>query len=150
MPFFRDYQDLSVVGQLNQRTIGIVSASILTILCIAGPVSAYYFEFYYFETDKLVYEVGETISMVSKLIADFSQDGWCYVSFSVVTDQGLVFADSYYIPPSPDIRYPNSSYTILPEDTFPNLDGSTAYVIFNVEVYDGYSQGGGSRRCRCQ
>ncbi len=128
---------------LNNQTIVIVSVSILTILCIAAPVTAYYFEFYYFETDKLVYEVGETIDMVAKLIADFSQDGWCYVSFSIVTDQGVVFADSYYIGALPDIRYLSSSHTIRPDCASPGIDGSVAYVIFNVEIYDGYSQGGG-------
>ncbi len=128
---------------MNQRTLAIFSVSAIMILCMAAPVSAFYFEFFYFETDKLVYEVGETIDMVAKLIADFSQDGWCHVSFAVVTDQGPVFADSYSISSSPDIRYPNSSYIIQPDDTSPGIDGIIAYVIFNVEIYDGYSQGGG-------
>jgi hypothetical protein len=107
------------------------------------PVSAFYFEFHYFETDKLVYEVGETINMVAKLIADFSGDGWCYVSFAVVTDQGPTFSSSYFISPSSNPRYFNSSYTILPEDTSPGVNGTQAFVIFNVEIYDSYSQGGG-------
>jgi len=141
--FFRQSQDHLSVGQLNQRTLASISVSTLVVLCLATSVSAFYFEFYYFETDKLVYEVGETIDMVAKLIAEFSQDGWCYVSFSVMTDQGPVFADSYSIPSSPDIRYLNNSYVIRPEDTSPGADGTIGYVIFNVEVYDGYSQGGG-------
>jgi hypothetical protein len=110
---------------------------------LIAPVSAFYFEFHYFETDKLVYEVGETINMVAKLIADFSGDGWCYVSFAVVADQGPAFSNSYEIPPSTDVRYFNSSYTILPEDTSPGMNGTQAFVIFNVEIYDSYSQGGG-------
>jgi hypothetical protein len=107
------------------------------------PVSAFYFDFQYFETDKLVYEVGETINMVAKLVADFSQQGWCYVSFAVVTDLGPTFADEYFIQPSPDVRYLNSSYTILPEHTAPNVTGAQAFVLFNVEIFDTVSQGAG-------
>jgi len=107
------------------------------------PVSAFYFDFQYFETDKLVYEVGETINMVAKLIADFSNQGWCYVSFAVVSDLGPVFANEYFISPSPDVRYMNSSYTILPEHTAPNTTGAQAFVLFNVEIFDTVSQGAG-------
>jgi hypothetical protein len=131
------------VGFLSQRTLAAVIASTCIVFSLVAPVSAFYFEFQYFETDKLVYEVGETINMVAKLIADFSGDGWCYVSFAVVTDQGPVFSNSYYISPSTNARYFNSSYTILPEDTSPGVNGTQAFVIFNVEIFDSYSQGGG-------
>jgi hypothetical protein len=90
-----------------------------------------------------VYEVGETINMVAELIADFSGDGWCYVSFAVVTNQGPAFSDLYYISPSTDVQHFNSSYTIFPEDTSPGVNGAQAFVIFNVEIYDSYSQGEG-------
>ncbi len=109
-----------------------------------APVSAFYFDFQYFETDKLVYEVGENINMVTKLIADFSNQGWCYVSFAVVTDLGPAFADEYFIPPSSNVRYLNSSYTILPEHTTPNISGVQAFVLFNVEIFDTVSQGAGN------
>ena len=108
---------------MNRKATALVPISLLIITCLAIPVSAFYFDFQYFETDKLVYEVGETIDMVAKLIADFSNDGWCYVSFAVVTDLGPSFADEYFTPPSPAVRYLNSSYTILPEDTSPNIAG---------------------------
>ena len=60
-------------------------------------VTAFYFDFQYFETDKLVYEVGESVDMVASLIADFSPEGWCYVSFAAVTELGPAFADEYFI-----------------------------------------------------
>ena len=107
------------------------------------PVSALYFEYYYFETNKLVYEVGETINMIAKVTADFSNEGWCYTSFEVVTDFGPKFANGTFISPSPDVRYFTSSYTILPEDTSPGITGAQAFVIFNIEVYDTSSQGSG-------
>lgn len=82
--------------------------------------------------------------MVAKLVADFSPQGWCYVSFAVVTDLGPTFADEYFIQPSPDVRYLNSSYTILPEHTTPNITGVQAFVLFNVEIFDTVSQGAGN------
>ncbi len=81
--------------------------------------------------------------MVAKLIADFSNDGWCYVSFAVVTDLGPSFADEYFIPPSPSVRYFNSSYTILPEHTSPNMTGVQSFVLFTVEIFDTVSQSAG-------
>jgi hypothetical protein len=121
----------------------------LVIVAIAGfiafglisPVSAFYFEFDYFETDMLTYEVGETIHMVAKVTADFGEDGWCYVSFAIVTDFGPVFDDDYFIPPSPNTRILLSSYIIQPEHTFPGVNGTSGFVIFNIEAFDGYSQG---------
>lgn len=113
---------------------------ILTV-ALASPVAALSFDFQYFETDKMTYEVGETIGMVAKMIADYEDGGWCYVSFAVVTDKGPVFNDAYFISPSPDVRYFTSSYTIIPENTSPFPDPVTAYVIFNVEIFDKYSQG---------
>ena len=79
--------------------------------------------------------------MVAELIADFSASGWCYVSFAVVTDIGPVFSDDYFILPSTSVRFLRSSYTILPEHTSPGENGTQAFVIFNIEVFDEYSQG---------
>jgi len=106
-------------------------------------VTAFYFDFQYFETDKMVYEVGESVDMVARLIADFSPEGWCYISFAAVTDLGPAFADEYFIPASPNPLMLNSSYTILPDDTSPGENGTTAHILFNVEIFDTVSQGAG-------
>lgn len=128
---------------MKRKTTALVPISLLLIAWLVIPVSAFYFDFQYFETDKLVYEVGETIDMVAKLIADFSNEGWCYVSFAVVTDLGPSFADEYFITPSPVVRYLNSSYTILPNHTSPNVTGVQAFVLFTVEIFDTVSQSAG-------
>jgi hypothetical protein len=128
---------------VKRKASALVLISSLLITCLVIPVSAFYFDFQYFETDKLVYEVGETIDMVAKLIADFSDEGWCYVSFAVVTDLGPSFADEYFIPPSPVVRYLNSSYTILPNHTSPTEAGVQAFVLFTVEIFDTVSQSAG-------
>lgn len=128
---------------MKRKATALAPISLLLITCLVIPVSAFYFDFQYFETDKLVYEVGETIDMVAKLIADFSNEGWCYVSFATVTDLGPSFADEYFIPPSPIVRYLNSSYTILPEHTSPNVAGVQAFVLFTVEIFDIVSQSAG-------
>jgi hypothetical protein len=128
---------------MKKRKRALFPLSLLLIACLIVPVNAFYFNFEYFETDKLVYEVGETINMVAKLTADFSPQGWCYVSFAVVTDFGPAFADEYFIPPSPDVRYLNSSYTISPDHTAPNITGVQSFVLFNVEIFDTVSQGAG-------
>ncbi|MFX1482617.1 MAG: hypothetical protein ACFFCP_05435 [Promethearchaeota archaeon] len=128
---------------MKRRIRALSLLSLLLAIGLAMPASAFYFDFQYFETDKLVYEVGETINMVAKLIADFGDQGWCYVSFAVVTDLGPAFADEYFIPPSPIARYLNASYTILPEHTSPNTTGAQGFVIFNAEIFDTVSQGGG-------
>ena len=130
-------------SQVKRKAVALVPIFLLLFTCFISPVSAFYFDFQYFETDKIVYEVGETINMVAKLIADFSEDGWCYVSFAVVTDLGPAFADEYFIPPSPEIRYLNSSYTIHPDHTNPTVSGVQAFVLFNVEIFDTVSQGAG-------
>jgi len=106
-------------------------------------VTAFYFDFQYFETDKLVYEVGESVDMVARLIADFSPEGWCFVSFAAVTDLGPAFADEYFISASPNPRMLTSSYTIIPDDTSPGENGTTANILFNVEIFDTVSQGAG-------
>jgi hypothetical protein len=129
--------------QVKKRKRALFPISLLLMVCLIVPVNAFYFDFEYFETDKLVYEVGETINMVAKLTADFSPQGWCYVSFAVVTDFGPAFADEYFIPPSPDVRYLNSSYTISPDHTAPNITGVQSFVLFNVEIFDTVSQGAG-------
>lgn len=121
---------------MNRKVVALAPLSLLLVTCLVVPVSAFYFDFQSFETDKLVYEVGETINMVAKLIADFSDEGWCNVSFGVVTDLGPSFAEGYSIPPSPLVRYLNSSYTILPEHTSPTETGVQAFVIFTVQIFD--------------
>ncbi len=128
---------------MKRKTTALFPISLILIACLTIPVSAFYFDFQYFETDKLVYEVGETIDMVAKLIADFSTEGWCYVSFAVVTDLGPSFADEYFISPSPTVRNLNSSYTILPENTSPDVTGVQAFVLFTVEIFDTVSQSAG-------
>jgi len=121
--------------------LAVFSFSLLIVFGLTLPAAAFYFDFQYFETDKMVYEVGETIEMAARLIADFSPEGWCYVSFATITDLGPAFADEYFIPPVPDVRIINSSYTILPEHANPGENGSHAFVLFNVEVFDTVSQG---------
>ena len=113
---------------VQQKKLVIISLSAIIILGLTLSATAFYFDFQSFETDKMVYEVGETIEMVAKLIADFSPEGWCYVSFATVTDLGPAFADEYFISASPNPRMLNSSYTILPEDTAPGENGTTAHV----------------------
>ncbi|MFW9962017.1 MAG: hypothetical protein ACFFCX_00450 [Candidatus Sifarchaeia archaeon] len=129
---------------MKRKTISLVPIFLLLITCFIIPVSAFYFDFQYFETDKLVYEVGETINMVAKLIADFSDEGWCYVTFAAVTDIGPSFADEYYISPSPVARYLNSSYTIMPDHTSPTTIGVQAFVFFTVEIFDTVYQSAGN------
>ncbi len=123
-------------------TIGLLAVIIL--LRIANPVSALTLDYYYFETDQSTYQVGDTINMVTKLLADFSIDGHCYISFAITTDQGVVFNEGFYIPASPEIRYISASYTILPEDTIPNPDPVRASVFMSVEIEDGYYYQGAS------
>ena len=127
---------------LRNYAIGSICISVIIILSLSSPVSAYYFDFISFETDQLVYEVGETITMVSDLIADFSETGWCYVSFAVVSDMGTAHTDAYYIPASTSVQHPSSSYLISADDTSPGIDGTQAYVMFSAEIYDTFSEGG--------
>jgi hypothetical protein len=126
---------------VKKRNFGLITLSVLLVLGMALSATAFYFDFQYFETDKLVYEVGESIDMVAKLIADFSPEGWCYVSFAAVTDLGPAFADEYFIPASSSPRMLNSSYRLLPDDTNPGENGTSAYILFNVEIFDTVSQG---------
>ena len=128
---------------VQQRKLAIIPLSIIIILGMTLSVTAFYFDFQYFETDKMVYEVGESVDMVARLIADFSPEGWCYVSFAAVTDLGPAFADEYFISASPNPRMLNSSYAILPDDTSPGENGTTAHILFNVEIFDTVSQGAG-------
>jgi len=128
---------------VQQRRLAIISLSIIIVLGLTLSVTAFYFDFQYFETDKMVYEVGESVDMVARLIADFSPEGWCYISFAAVTDLGPAFADEYFISASPIPRMLNSSYTILPDDTSPGENGTTAHILFNVEIFDTVSQGAG-------
>ena len=128
---------------VKNRSSASVSLSLVIILGIALTATAFYFDFQYFETDKLVYEVGESVDMVARLIADFSPEGWCFVSFAAVTDLGPAFADEYFISASPNPRMLTSSYTITPDDTSPGENGTTANILFNVEIFDTVSQGAG-------
>lgn len=128
---------------VKQRKLATIPLSVIIVLGLTLSATAFYFDFQYFETDKTVYEVGETIEMVARLIADFSPEGWCYISFAAVTDLGPAFADEYFISASPNPRMLNSSYTILPEDTHPGENGTIAHVLFNVEIFDTVSQGAG-------
>ena len=116
-----------MVEYLKTRPFIITAVSAITIFCLVTPVSALYLDFDYFETDKMVYEVGERIDMVAKLIADYDDGGWCYISFSVVTDLGPVYSDAYYISPTMDNRYFTSFYDIIPDDTSPGSGIATAY-----------------------
>ena len=141
MLFFKDYKDTFLVTEVKQRKLALLPLSLIIILSFTIPASAFYFDFQYFETDKLVYEVGESVSMVASLIADFSPEGYCFVSFAIVTDQGPAFADEYFISPSPNTRLINSTYVINPEQTQPGVDGATAYALFNIELYDSVTQG---------
>lgn len=127
---------------LTPKLITTLSVCVVVALFMAAPVSAFYFQVYYFETDKMSYEVGESIDMVAKLIADFAEGGWCYVSFAVITDSGPVFNEGYFISSSPDIRFLTSSYVITPDETTPGVNGTHARVIFNYDIYDEYSQSG--------
>jgi len=128
---------------MQQRKLALIPLSVIIVLGLTLSATAFYFDFQYFETDKMVYEVGETIEMVARLIADFSPSGWCYVSFAAVTDLGPAFADEYFISASPNLRMLNSSYTIIPADTNPGENGTTAHVLFNIEIFDTVSQGAG-------
>jgi hypothetical protein len=139
--FFREHLDFLLVSEVRKKALAVLLVSMMIIFGLAIPATAFYFDFQYFETDKLVYEVGETIEMAARLIADFSPEGWCYVSFSVVTDLAPAFADEYFIPPLPSARIINSSYSVLPEDTSPGENGSHAFVLFSVEMFDTVSQG---------
>jgi len=142
VPFFRHHTDAILVNRLTPKLATTLSVSIAVALCMAAPVSAFYFQLYYFETDKMVYEVGETIDMVAKLVADFAESGWCYVSFSLVTDLGPVFSEGYFISSLPDVRFLSSSHVIMPNETAPGANGTEAEAIFNFEIYDEYSQSG--------
>ena len=130
-----------MVEKVKQRRLLAFPLALMIILGFTITATAFYFDFHYFETDKMVYEVGESVNMVASLIADFSIDGYCFISFAIVTDQGPAFADEYFIPPSPNTRLMNSTYTIHPEDTAPGVNGTTAYALFNIELYDSVIQG---------
>jgi len=139
--FFKEYKDTFLVDEVKQRKLAVLTIFLIIISGFTIAASAFYFDYQFFETDKLVYEVGESVNMVASLVADFSPDGYCFVSFSIVTDQGPAFADEYFILPSPNTRLINSTYVINPEQTQPGEEGITAYALFNVELYDSVTQG---------
>lgn len=126
---------------MNRRLALLCSSMVLVIvLGSAVEVSAFQFELYYFETDQLDYHIGETMELLSKIIADFSDTGWCYVSFAVVADSGTIYLDERMIPPSPEIRFLSSKYCIEPSHLLPGENGTNVYAIFNAEMFDGYSE----------
>jgi hypothetical protein len=118
-----------------------VQISCLVLLAFVMPVSAFYFQLDYFQTDQLVYEVGETIEMAAKLTADFGSDGWCYVSFTVSEDSRQIYEDAYFIPPSPEPRVLQSSFVLTSNTVSPGMNGSTGHAMFDVEMYDKYTHG---------
>jgi len=140
-PFLRDLRTDSWWIYVKQRKLVLFPLVLIIILGFTITATAYYFDFQYFETDRMVYEIGESISMVASLVADFSVEGYCFVSFAIVTEQGPAYADEFFIPPSPNVRLINSSYTIHPSATSPGENGITAYALFNVELYDSIIQG---------
>ncbi len=125
------------------KLLAILSLSVAMASYFAVPVSAFYFELYYFETDKMVYEVGETIEMVAKVAAEFSETGSCDVYFAVVrsNDSVTVFYDGYSIPSESGSRFLTSPYVIMPHDITPGVIGTKVQVVFNIVVYDEYTQG---------
>lgn len=118
-----------------------IQISCVVLLAFVMPVSAFYFQLDYFQTDQMVYEVGETIEMAAKLTADFGSDGWCYVSFTVSEDSQQIYEDAYFIPPSPDPRILQSSFVLTPNTVSPGVNGSTGHAMFDVEMYDKYTHG---------
>lgn len=128
---------------MSRRKPAILAALLLVVPLLVTPAAAFYFDFQGFVTDKLVYEVGETISMSADLIADFGAGGWCYVSFSVAGNEGPLHFEEYYISPSPSVRTFNSSNTILPADISPGVSGTQAFAQFFAEIFDTVSQSDG-------
>ncbi len=125
------------------KLLAILFLSVAMASYFVAPVSAFYFELYYFETDKMVYEVGETIEMVVKVAAEFSETGSCDAYFAVVrsNDSVTVFYDGYSIPSESGLRFLTSPYVIMPRDITPGVIGAKMQVVFNIVVYDEYTQG---------
>ncbi len=118
-----------------------VTAAAILMFALVTSAAAFSFEYYYFETDKQVYEVGETIHMTAKLTADFDESGWCYVSFSVVLNDTNTFFEGYYLDPSPTPQFPSAAFLITPEDVRPGERGLTGAAVFDFDFYDPrYSQ----------
>jgi hypothetical protein len=128
---------------VSKRKPAILVAILLIAPLLVTPAAAFYFEFQGFVTDKLVYEVGETINMAADLIADFGTGGWCYVSFAVTANEGPLHFDEYNITPSPTIRTFNSSGTILPGEITPGETGVQAFAHFFAEIVDTVQQSDG-------
>jgi hypothetical protein len=128
---------------MKGRRFATILVLIITIPLLMTPAAAYYFDLQGFETDKLVYEVGETVNMAADLIADFGSGGWCRLTFGFVADQGPVFAEEYNITPSTELRQFAAFYVIHPDDTSPGALGSQGFAIFNAEIYDTVSESDG-------
>jgi hypothetical protein len=128
---------------MKGRRFAIILVLVITIPLLTTPAAAYYFDLQGLETDKLVYEVGETVNMAADLIADFGSSGWCRLTFGLVSDQGPVFAEEYNISPSTELRQFAASYVIHPDDTSPGVSGSQGFVIFSAEIYDTISESDG-------
>ncbi len=119
------------------RLIGsTIVISTIVLLFAIHPVAAVEFTLTSFDTDKLVYEVGETIHMAAMLTADYEEPGYCYVGFYVTGGQGTIFSDAYYIDASPDPRTLYSSYTIHPDNVSPGINGTQVTAQFNYDFYD--------------
>ena len=128
---------------MRARRLAIFITLVLTIPLLVTPAAAYYFDLQEFETDKLVYEVGETVNMAARLIADFGAGGWCRLTFGFVSDQGPVFAEEYNITPSTQLRVFNSSYVLHPDHTSPGASGAQGFAIFSAEIFDTVSESDG-------
>ncbi len=128
---------------MKPRHIAALVAFLVMTPLLVTPAAAYYFDLQDFETDKLVYEVGETVNMAASLIADFGTSGWCRLTFGFVSDQGPVFAEEYNVTPSTQLRVFNSCYVLHPDDTSPGSTGTQGYAIFNAEIYDTISESDG-------
>ncbi len=121
---------------MNVRILLVLSVVLFFAASMAIPVMAFEFRLNDFKTDKLVYEVGESVFMVSNLTAEFSPDGWCHTSFFIVTDLGPVYEDGRFINSSSSYQLITSSYLILPNTTAPGSSGINASAILNVEIWD--------------
>jgi hypothetical protein len=128
---------------MKRRRMSIVLIPLLVVPMLTLPAAAYYFDLQNFETDKLVYEVGETVNMAADLIADYGSGGWCRITFGFVSDLGPVFAEESNITPSTEVRRFNTSYLIHPDDTSPGEGGCGGFAIFTAEIYDTVSESDG-------
>ncbi len=122
--------------QMRLRILFIISLGLFLVIGMATPVMAFEFELNDFKTDKLVYEVGESVSMIANITAEFSSNGGCYASFSITTDLGPVYETVLSISSSPLPQKVRSVYLILPNETAPGTSGINASAVINIEAWD--------------